>query len=98
MGALPVLLRTFRPPIGDGAADDEITLRRNTAAFSDCDLVPSVLAGVETVDISTTLFGKRIGMPLFRQLGHAPEHNFFDGGWGIDFIIAHAGWLFDGMG
>ena len=24
----------------DGAADDEITKRRNTAAFDDCDLVP----------------------------------------------------------
>jgi L-lactate dehydrogenase (cytochrome) len=49
----------------DGAADDEITLRRNTTAFDDCDLVPSVLAGVETVDMSTTLLGKRIDMPLF---------------------------------
>lgn len=49
----------------DGAADDEITLARSTAAFNDCDLVPRVLAGVETVDMSTTLFGKRIEMPLF---------------------------------
>lgn len=49
----------------DGAADDEQTLARNTAAFNDCDLVPSVLAGVENVDMSTTLLGKRIDMPLF---------------------------------
>lgn len=49
----------------DGAADDEVTKRRNTAAFERCDLVPSVLAGVETVDMSTTVMGKRIGMPLF---------------------------------
>ena len=49
----------------DGAADDEVTLARNTAAVADCDLVPRVLAGVETVDMSTTLFGKRIEMPLF---------------------------------
>jgi L-lactate dehydrogenase (cytochrome) len=49
----------------DGAADDEVTYRRNTAAFDDCDLVPRVLAGVETVDLSTTIFGKRIAMPLF---------------------------------
>ena len=27
----------------DGGADDEITLRRNTEAFDDCDLVPNVL-------------------------------------------------------
>ena len=31
----------------DGAADDEVTKARNTAAFDDCDLVPNVLAGVE---------------------------------------------------
>ena len=36
----------------DGAADDEITQDRNTAAFDDVDLVPDVLAGVETVDPS----------------------------------------------
>ena len=49
----------------DGAADDEVTYRRNTAAYEDCDLVPSVLAGVENVDMSTELMGKRIDMPLF---------------------------------
>jgi L-lactate dehydrogenase (cytochrome) len=49
----------------DGAADDELTCRRNTAAFDDCDLVPRVLAGVDSVDMSTSLFGKRIDMPLF---------------------------------
>ena len=32
----------------DGAADDEITYRRNTDAFDEqCDLIPNVLAGVE---------------------------------------------------
>lgn len=49
----------------DGAADDEVTYRRNTSAFEECDLVPSVLAGVETIDMSTTVMGKKIGMPLF---------------------------------
>ena len=29
----------------DGAADDEVTYRRNTASFEDCDLVPNVLRG-----------------------------------------------------
>ena len=28
----------------DGAADDELTYRRNTAAYDECDLVPNVLA------------------------------------------------------
>ena len=31
----------------DGAADDEVTYRRNTEAYERCDLVPSVLAGVD---------------------------------------------------
>ena len=49
----------------DGAADDEITKARNTAAFDDCDLVPRVLAGVEQVDMRTTLMGREIALPLF---------------------------------
>ncbi|MEQ1548686.1 MAG: alpha-hydroxy acid oxidase [Chakrabartia sp.] len=49
----------------DGAADDEISKRRNTAAYENCDLVPNVLAGVETVDMSVTVMGKKIAMPLF---------------------------------
>ncbi|QDM40757.1 alpha-hydroxy acid oxidase [Altererythrobacter sp. TH136] len=49
----------------DGAADDEVTKARNTQAFDDCDLVPSVLAGVEHVDMRTTLMGKEIALPLF---------------------------------
>ncbi len=49
----------------DGAADDELTKDRNTVAFADCDLVPSVLAGVEEIDMSTTVMGRRMDMPLF---------------------------------
>src|SRR3546814_19363804 len=49
----------------DGAADDEVTRRRNRAAFDGCDLIPRVLAGVENVDMKTTLFGRAIAMPLF---------------------------------
>jgi len=48
----------------DGAADDEVTRRRNTEAFDTCDLVPNVLAGVETVDMSTSVMGNKINMPL----------------------------------
>ncbi len=49
----------------DGAADDEVTYRRNTEAYDECDLVPSVLAGVETIDMSTEVMGKRVDLPLF---------------------------------
>jgi L-lactate dehydrogenase (cytochrome) len=49
----------------DGGADDEVTCRRNVAAYDDCELVPNVLAGVENVDLGTTVLGRRIEMPLF---------------------------------
>ena len=49
----------------DGAADDEITHRRNTSAYDDVDLIPSVLRGVENVDLTTTIFGKKIALPLY---------------------------------
>ena len=49
----------------DGAADDEITYNRNTNAFNDVDLVPNVLTGVGDVDLSTTIFGKKIDLPFY---------------------------------
>ena len=49
----------------DGGADDEITLNRNTDAFNECDLVPSILNSVGEPDLSTTVFGTKINMPLF---------------------------------
>ncbi|MBQ0772689.1 alpha-hydroxy acid oxidase [Parasphingorhabdus sp.] len=49
----------------DGAADDEVTRRRNTTAYERCDLVPNVLTGVETIDMSTTVMGQKLAMPLF---------------------------------
>lgn len=49
----------------DGAADDEVTYRRNTEAYERCDLVPNVLAGVESIDMSTTVMGQKLKMPLF---------------------------------
>ncbi len=48
----------------DGAADDELTKARNTSAFDDVDLVPDVLAGVETIDTSCTIMGCRSELPL----------------------------------
>ncbi len=48
----------------DGAADDELTKARNTAAFDDVDLVPNVLAGVEKIDTACTIMGRRSELPL----------------------------------
>ena len=49
----------------DGGADDEITLKRNTNSFDDCDLVPNILRSVGEPDLSTTVFGRKIEMPIF---------------------------------
>ena len=49
----------------DGGADDEFTLERNTDSFNSYDLVPNVLAGVETVDLTTTVLGRTLSLPLF---------------------------------
>ena len=48
----------------DGAADDELTKARNTAAFEAVDLVPDVLAGVSEIDTSCTILGRRSALPL----------------------------------
>ena len=48
----------------DGAADDELTKARNTAAYAECDLVPDVLAGVGEIDTSCTIMGRKSALPL----------------------------------
>ncbi|AYG66418.1 MULTISPECIES: alpha-hydroxy acid oxidase [unclassified Rhizobium] len=49
----------------DGAADDEVTLRRNTSSFESCDLVPNVLRGVSEIDMSVTVMGQRLATPFY---------------------------------
>ena len=49
----------------DGAAEDETTYRRNTDAFGSCDLVPNVLRGVTSVDMSVTVMGQKLAMPVY---------------------------------
>ena len=65
----------------DGAADDEITHRRNTTGFEHCDLVPSVLCGVQDVDLSVTVMGQKLAVPFYcsptalqRLFHHRGEH------------------------
>jgi (S)-mandelate dehydrogenase len=48
----------------DGGTDDEVTLRRNEAAFDDLALIPRVLRGVETVSTELELFGRGIDFPV----------------------------------
>jgi L-lactate dehydrogenase (cytochrome) len=49
----------------DGAAEDEITLRRNTGAFDDFQIVPRCLQDVSVVKTSTRLLGQDIEWPVF---------------------------------
>jgi L-lactate dehydrogenase (cytochrome) len=49
----------------DGAADDEVTHRRNTKAFESCDLVPNVLRGVANVDLSVAVMSQKLALPVY---------------------------------
>ncbi len=49
----------------DGGADDEVTYRENSRAFERCDLLPSVLKGVKDVDMSVTVLGQKLDMPVY---------------------------------
>ena len=48
----------------DGGAEDEVTLRRNEAAFAAIELLPRPLAGSTARDQRLRLFGQEIAMPL----------------------------------
>jgi len=60
----------------DGGSGDETALRRNRSAFGEILLRPSVMADVRERDISTTVLGQRISMPLligpagYARMGH----------------------------
>lgn len=48
----------------DGGADDELSLRRNSSAFADYELVPDVLTDVSHIRTGTKLFGQPVSSPL----------------------------------
>tara|TARA_B100000900_G_scaffold71246_1_gene56576 strand:- start:4389 stop:5537 length:1149 start_codon:yes stop_codon:yes gene_type:complete len=65
----------------DGAAEDEKTYARNTASFDDCDLIPNVLRGTESVDLGVRIMGQSLDMPIYcsptalqRVFHHRGEH------------------------
>ncbi|MEM6669764.1 MAG: alpha-hydroxy acid oxidase [Pseudomonadota bacterium] len=49
----------------DGAADDEVTYRKNTSSFEAVDLVPDVLRGVADIDMSVTVMGQKLETPFY---------------------------------
>jgi isopentenyl diphosphate isomerase/L-lactate dehydrogenase-like FMN-dependent dehydrogenase len=48
----------------DGSADQEISLARARQAFEDIEFQPNVLRDVSEVDLSSTVLGKRVAMPV----------------------------------
>ena len=61
----------------DGAAEDEITVRRNSEAFSQFDFVPRVLRDVSHIDTSTTFLNRTLQYPIifsptgFTRIAHS---------------------------
>src|SRR6266487_3840539 len=47
-----------------GGSDDEITVRDSRAAFERIRLRPRVLVDVSTIDMSTTVLGTPVSMPI----------------------------------
>ncbi len=52
----------------DGAADDEVSLRRSRATYQNLEFIPNVLRDVSSCDTSTTILGRETAFPL----GFAP--------------------------
>lgn len=48
----------------DGAAEDEVTYRRNSAGFQEWEFRPNVLCDVSDLDTTTTLMGSPLAFPL----------------------------------
>jgi L-lactate dehydrogenase (cytochrome) len=48
----------------DGAADEELTVRANVAAFRQWRFLPRVLTDVSSVDTSTSIFGRPVPVPF----------------------------------
>jgi len=48
----------------DGAANDEVTYRRNRSGFEDVKLRPRALVDVSSIDMATTVLGREIALPI----------------------------------
>lgn len=66
--AMRLLARAALPrPVfdfADGGAEKEYTLRRNEAAFDEVELLPRPLSGAAKRDLSISLFGKPLSLPV----------------------------------
>jgi L-lactate dehydrogenase (cytochrome) len=68
IATMRAMARTVLPrPVfdfADGGAEDEHTLKWNETAFAAVELLPRPLNGTSERDLSITLFGKRLSMPV----------------------------------
>jgi L-lactate dehydrogenase (cytochrome) len=78
----------------DGAADDETTYRRNTRAFEDCDLVPNILGGVEHVDLSVSVLGQKLALPVYCSPTALQRLFHFDGERAVAQAVEQFGTMF----
>ena len=49
----------------DGGSDDEWSLRRNTLAFDDYELLPRYLRNIDRIDLKTRVLGTTLDLPVF---------------------------------
>ena len=48
----------------DGAAEDEVNLKRSCSSFDDYELLPRYLTNVSGIDPSTTIMGQSVDFPV----------------------------------
>jgi len=48
----------------EGGGEDEVTMRRNRAAFDELELVPRVLRDVSKIELTTTVLGEPFALPM----------------------------------
>lgn len=74
-------------------ADDEVTLRENHSAFHRIWMRPRVMVNVKEVDMSTTILGHKVSMPMFLsavamcKLGHPDGEVAWQRASGLEDII-----------
>ncbi|MDA8071092.1 MAG: alpha-hydroxy acid oxidase [Actinomycetota bacterium] len=75
----------------DGAADDERTMHANESAFDDVALVPRMAVGGETPDLTTSVLGTSLSLPVLLAPCGLVRLMHPDGAVGVARAAAHAG-------
>ena len=78
----------------DGAAEDEVTLRRNTSAFEDIALVPRYAVDVDSPDLSTEVLGSVIQWPVVLAPTGMSRLFHHRGEWAVASAAARSGTMY----